>query len=385
MAFFGINPLGLAPTAVVVVVEALLLAIALVVAPRNRRPSSALAWILLVVVLPLAGLVLFLLIGSPKLPKARRDKQRRINDRIAEAVRAADPLPEHQEIPQWLPAMEALNRAGSALPFTDGNTARLLTTFDDQLAALVAAARSAQRFLHVEFYILSLDDTVAGLFQELEAAVQRGVSVRVLLDHLGSRGYPGYRRALRELDRIGAEWHLMLPVQPLRGRYQRPDLRNHRKLLVADGAVALVGSLNVIEPGYQRRRNHRRGLQWHDMLVEVRGPAVQEVDALFVTDWYSETDELLDTAERRGEGPVADEHRQLEIQLERADVHVGRSDDADQVVHRHVLRVQDAGCRVLVDADAGLQEHLVVGVLRMEHERLVADRPHEQLDGDPAA
>src|SRR5215212_9253989 len=135
MAFFGINPLGLAPTAVVVVVEALLLAIALVVAPRNRRPSSALAWILLVVVLPLAGLVLFLLIGSPKLPKARRDKQRRINDRIAEAVRAADPLPEHQEIPQWLPAMEALNRAGSALPFTDGNTARLLTTFDDQLAA----------------------------------------------------------------------------------------------------------------------------------------------------------------------------------------------------------------------------------------------------------
>lgn len=75
-----------------------------------------------------------------------------------------------------------------------------------------------------------------------------------------------------------------------------PDLRNHRKLLVVDGEVALVGSLNVIEPGYQRRRNRRRGLQWQDLLVELRGPVVQEVDALFVTDWYSETDELLDTS-----------------------------------------------------------------------------------------
>jgi cardiolipin synthase A/B len=296
MGFLGTLIPAVAPTAAVVAGEALLLVIALVVAPRNRRPSSALAWILLVVVLPIVGLALFLLIGSPKLPKGRRDKQRRITERIAEAVLAADPVPRHEEIPRWLPAIAALNRAGSALPLIDGNTARLLPTFDEQLEALAAAARSAQRFLHVEFYILSLDDRVAVLFQELEAAVQRGVAVRVLLDHLGSRAYPGYRRALRELDRIGVEWHLMLPVQPLRGRYQRPDLRNHRKLVVADGDLALVGSLNVIEPGYQRRRNHRRGLQWHDLLVEVRGPVVQEVDALFVTDWYSETDELLDTA-----------------------------------------------------------------------------------------
>jgi cardiolipin synthase A/B len=296
MGFLGPLVPEFAPTAVVVVGEVLLLVIALLVAPRNRRPSSALAWILLVVVLPLVGLVLFLLIGSPKLPKARREKQRRITERIAEAVLAADPIPARREVPPWLPAIDSLNRAGSALPLIDGNTARLLTTFEDQLAALADAARSAQRFLHIEFYILSFDDRVAVLFRALEAAVQRGVAVRVLLDHLGSRAYPGYRRALRELDRIGAEWHLMLPVQPLRGRYQRLDLRNHRKLLVADGELALVGSLNVIEPGYQRRGNHRRGLQWHDLLVEVRGPVVQEVDALFVTDWYSETDELLDTA-----------------------------------------------------------------------------------------
>lgn len=85
----------------------------------------------------------------------------------------------------------------------------------------------------------------------------------------------------------------MLPVQPFRGRYQRPDLRNHRKLLVADGELAYLGSLNLIDPSYDKRANRRRGLAWKDLLAEVRGPVVHEIDAVLITDWYSETDELL--------------------------------------------------------------------------------------------
>jgi cardiolipin synthase len=96
----------------------------------------------------------------------------------------------------------------------------------------------------------------------------------------------------------------MLPVQPLRGRYQRPDLRNHRKLVVADGAVALLGSPNLIEPGYELARNHRKGLTWHDLLVEVRGPVVQQADAVFATDWFSETGDELPTS---AVGGVADD------------------------------------------------------------------------------
>jgi cardiolipin synthase len=91
-------------------------------------------------------------------------------------------------------------------------------------------------------------------------------------------------------------WHLMLPVQPLKGRWQRPDLRNHRKLMVVDGVVGFVGSLNMIDPSYDKRGNRRRGLQWVDELCRVHGPAVHEIDALFVTDWYCESDELLSSS-----------------------------------------------------------------------------------------
>jgi cardiolipin synthase len=119
------------------------------------------------------------------------------------------------------------------------------------------------------------------------------VTVRVLLDHIASLRSPGYRRTLKHLTRIGAKWHLMLPIQPLRGRYQRPDLRNHRKLLVIDGTVAFTGSQNMVDSSYNKPGNIRRGLHWKDLMVKFEGPIVAGINSLFVTDWYSETDELL--------------------------------------------------------------------------------------------
>jgi len=174
-----------------------------------------------------------------------------------------------------------------------GNTAELHSDYARSMEAMVEAVDGAHRWVHAEFYITSLDATTEPFFVALENARRRGVTVRVLMDHIASRGYPGYRRTRRRLTLMGVEWQLMLPVQPLRGRYQRPDLRNHRKLLVIDGQVAFTGSQNMIERGYQRRGNHRRGLQWKDFMVRFEGPIVAGVNALFVTDWYSETDELL--------------------------------------------------------------------------------------------
>lgn len=290
---------GLTGAGVLTALGVVLVVVALIVAPRNRRPSSALAWVLLITLLPFIGIVLFAVIGSPKLPQSRRDKQQHMDDLIEERAQNLNDLSQNHETPPWLPSVARLNQATGALPLLEGNDARLITTFEDQLATLTAAVEGSRDYLHVEFYILSYDTTTAPFFAALGDAVRRGVTVRVLLDHLGSRGCPGYRRTRRELDQLGVEWHLMLPVQPLRGRYQRPDLRNHRKLLVADGMVAHVGSLNLIDPSYNKRANRRRGLAWRDLLAEVHGPVVHEVDAVFVTDWYSETGQLLTSSRTR--------------------------------------------------------------------------------------
>lgn len=91
---------------------------------------------------------------------------------------------------------------------------------------------------------------------------------------------------------MGAEYHPMLPIK-LRRYWMRPDLRNHRKLVVVDGKVGFTGSQNLIAASYNKRKNIERGLHWHELMVRLTGPAVRELDAVFVTDWYSETEMLL--------------------------------------------------------------------------------------------
>jgi cardiolipin synthase A/B len=85
----------------------------------------------------------------------------------------------------------------------------------------------------------------------------------------------------------------MLPLQPLKGHWRRPDLRNHRKLVVIDGRVGHTGSLNMIVDNYHKKANVQKGLHWHELMARFRGPVVRALDAVFVTDWYSETKDLL--------------------------------------------------------------------------------------------
>jgi cardiolipin synthase len=287
---------GFSGTGLFVGLEIALIAVALVIAPRNRQPSSALAWVLLMALIPLLGILLFVLIGSPKLTRRRREKQQNIDTLISEATRGVGPVRPGEDAPPWLPSVSALVESVGKMPLLQDNGARMVMGFPEQLRTLVAAVDAAERYVHVEFYITIRDATTEPFFAALRRAVERGVTVRLLLDHMGTRPYPGYRRTLQALSEAGVLWHLMLPVQPLKGRWQRPDLRNHRKMLVVDGDVGFVGSLNMIDPSYDKRGNRRRGLQWVDELCEVHGPVVHEIDALFVTDWYCETDELLSSS-----------------------------------------------------------------------------------------
>lgn len=277
--------------------------VAIIVVPRNRKPTSATAWLLAIFFIPYIGVLFFLLIGSYKLPKRRREKQDEINRFIIDSTEGIDRVRRDHPWPTWLESVVELNRNLGAMPLVGGNRAILNGDYDDSLAMMIAEIEAAHRYVHVEFYILTLDATTAPFFDALEAAVKRGVVVRVLLDHIASMRTPDYKRTVRRLTKMGAKWHLMLPVQPFRGKYQRPDLRNHRKLLIVDGRVAFMGSQNIIDCSYNKRSNIRRGLKWKELMVRLEGPIVAGLNAIFITDWYSETEELL----RREREPITDE------------------------------------------------------------------------------
>ena len=267
--------------------------LALIYVPRNRRPTAAMAWLMAIFFLPYLGIMLFLLFGSIKLPKRRREKQQEINEFILDTTEGFDRVRTDHPWPPWLESVVQLNRELGSMPLVGGNSVTLLGDYDRTIRAMADELATARRYVHVEFYILAWDTTSAPFFDAMEAAVRRGVTVRVLMDHIASLRTPGFGRTKRKLDRIGVEWNLMLPVQPLRGKWQRPDLRNHRKLVVVDGQVAFMGSQNMVHRTYNKVVNRKRGLKWKDLMTRLEGPIVTGINAIFITDWYSETDELL--------------------------------------------------------------------------------------------
>lgn len=267
--------------------------LAIIIIPRNRRPTAAMAWLLAIYFIPIIGILLFLLIGNPRLPRKRRKMQQQINDYIRETSTGLDMGTHRPNAPEWFRALVRLNRNLGALPLAGDNGAQLISDYQTSLDEMADAIRTAEKYVHVEFYILQADAASDNFFRALEEVAERGVAVRVLLDHWANRSKPKYKETKRRLDAMGAAWHVMLPVQPLKGRYQRPDLRNHRKLLVVDGRVAFMGSQNVTDSTYNLRKNLKRGLHWVDMMARLDGPVVASVNAVFLSDWYSETNETL--------------------------------------------------------------------------------------------
>ncbi len=264
--------------------------VAVIQVPRNRRPTAAMAWLLAIFFIPVIGVLLFLLIGNPKLPRVRRRKQQQVNDYIAQASEQLQFGSLRPNAPSWFPPLVAMNERLGALPLSGDNGAHLISDYQDSLDQMAEAIRGAKTYVHIEFYIMQVDESTEGIFAAMEEATARGVPVRVLLDYWANRWKPRYKQTVDRLNAMGADWHLMLPVQPLRGRIQRPDLRNHRKLLVVDGAVGFVGSQNVTDSSYNLPKNIKRGLHWVDLMAKVDGPVVASINAIFLADYYAETD-----------------------------------------------------------------------------------------------
>jgi cardiolipin synthase len=275
------------------VLHVLLGFIGIVLISANRNPASAIAWLLAIIFIPLLGFIAYLFIGLSKLPRARLEKQREIDAIAKERSVGKDLVSDRKEWPSWLPSAVTLNQNLGALPMVGGNMATLLPEYEASFAAMAADVDNATETVYVEFFILVHDETTAPLFDSMARASARGVKVKVLSDWLMGRMYPRQKETQQILAEMGAEWHPMLPVRPFSGAWQRPDMRNHRKLFLVDGRIGFMGSQNLIDSSYLKPGNIKRGLHWHELMVRIEGPVVREMQAVFLADWYSETDTIL--------------------------------------------------------------------------------------------
>jgi cardiolipin synthase A/B len=274
----------------------------LLMIPRRRDPGSAQAWLLFIFLFPWLGLLMFLVLGSPKLPPHRRARQRQIDERLAQLIQRDEanptlrPVFDHEVDAQRQPIATLVERLGG-LPVLDGNSVELLPEYNAAIDRIVADIDQASAFVNLLMYIFADDAIGQRVADALGRACARGVRCRVLVDSVGSGGY--LRRLLPRLRGAGIEVRPVLPFRMVGKGFTRPDLRNHRKIVVVDGQVGYTGSQNVVDSLF------KPGVVYEELVARVRGPIVAELQAAFMIDWYSETDEeLAESAEPRRDVPL---------------------------------------------------------------------------------
>lgn len=275
--------------ALILIVDLIVRVALLIYIPRNRKPTAALAWLLTIYILPFVGTILFLVFGGTKLSKRRRHAQQQINlmlKRYTAQLKKADLI---ATIEQPYDIRAKLAESLTELAPTKGNTVEILSGYDSIIETMTQGVDTAKEYVYVEFFAMTLDTTTAPFFDALERATARGVAVHVLFDTLGSRKYKGYKPMKKRLGRMNAEWHAMLPLTLRPSKYNRPDLRNHRKILVIDNQHSYIGSMNMIDKTYHRKDD----ISYIELIAHLQGPSVNESAAVFASDWYCETGEFL--------------------------------------------------------------------------------------------
>jgi cardiolipin synthase len=281
-------------TAAVFVAELLLrIGLAVRVIMRRESPGAALAWLNLILLFPFGGAIIYLLIGESRTGRLRAYHERLSmpawNDWLADLRDRADPPADRLAPPARRLANLAEARTG--LPPLDGNDVQAIQGAEDAFRAMIADIDAAASTCHLQTYIWGVRGEPVKLAEAVIRAARRGVACRVLVDSLGSQGFLGAQLAAG-MRRAGVRIEDTMPVGPLRSRFARTDLRNHRKVIVIDGGIAYTGSMNFVDPRYFKIG---AGVgQWLDLMVRLRGPIVEALGAIFIREWELATDEDLD-------------------------------------------------------------------------------------------
>ena len=258
---------------------AVLVAVALRLFSRRNTNGSAMAWLMLVILVPLVGVLMYLLIGERRLGRTWMRRAIAIQPQVLEWARGipAASLASPQSLAAGLQGICRLAVGAAGMPLMQGHRLRLLADSESAMKSLIADIDAAAVSVHTEFYIWSAGGFVDDFVAALVRAARRGVTCSALMDSLGSR--PFFKtESVAQLRAAGVQVVEILPVNPLRALFVRLDLRDHRKIAVIDRRIAYTGSMNIADPRFFKQ-NAGVG-EWVDAMVRIEGPAAWALEAV---------------------------------------------------------------------------------------------------------
>jgi cardiolipin synthase len=268
-------------------------AIAGIVLFEKRSPEKTAAWILALVLLPVAGLVFYLIFGQ-EYRKTKMFSRRGLKNlgrfRILASRQLRKLTKKELSIPEAAKEKENIVKLlmnNSHALLTTGNRLRILNNGQKTVNAIFEAIEKAVHHIHLEYYIIE-DDEVGNRLKEILIRKRReGVEVRVIIDDVGSWGLS--KRFIRELREEGIDIQSFMEVRFPR-LTPRVNYRNHRKIAIVDGETGFTGGINFAD-------RYLNGIErigpWRDTHLQIEGDAVACLQVLFAADWYFVRNENL--------------------------------------------------------------------------------------------
>ena len=261
-----------------------------VVVSENRNPVKTLAWVTVLVLLPVVGIILYIFFGrslrhirmisrKKRLKLTNRDDIKHLM-RSRQVVRYEDKKSEHQQMINLVNSIQ-----GS--PYLANNEVEIFTNGKDKFDALKQDLLAAERYIHIQYYIIENDKLGNEIADILKQKVAEGVKVRVLYDHVGSFHFD--MSYFKKLRKAGADVYPFMKIT-FPEFANRINWRNHRKIVIIDGKVGYIGGMNIAD----RYIDGGKMNKWRDTHLRVKGDIVAALQVSFAIDWNFMKRELIE-------------------------------------------------------------------------------------------
>lgn len=260
----------------------------------HREPTARVAWIVVIVAMPVAGIVAYILLGEVNIGRRRVARMREVLARMPDVTSApgADAEDLQPEVPERYVHLFRVAHSINGFEPIGGNRARLMQDSNATIDAMVADIDAARDHVHVLFYIWLSDNNGCKVVEALKRAAARKVTCRAMADGLGSRkmiASPHWHA----MEAAGVRLATALPIgNPLlRSLKGRIDLRNHRKIVVIDDRITYCGSQNCADPEFLVKAKYA---PWVDAVMRFEGPIARQNQHLFAADWMAHVEDDID-------------------------------------------------------------------------------------------
>jgi len=286
----------------------------LIIIFENRPPMKTLSWVLVILLIPLFGIILYIFFGQSYRKTKIFSRKGVVDSEYLFSV-AAEQRETLKEKLRDKPAnvkgkshLMTLMLNNQKAMLTEYNEVAILINGSETFPAMLGAIKNASKYIHLEFFRFDIDKIGNEFRNALMKKAEEGVEVRIIIDDVGSWSFKS--KYIREMRNRGVDIYSFMPVKFPRFT-SKINYRNHRKILVVDGEKGYIGGLNIAE-------KYLKGVKgigpWRDTHLEISGDAVASMNMVFLVDWYFVSNEIL-TREDRYFDTVKKTNRRCLMQL----------------------------------------------------------------------